>query len=311
MAEHFGDRLMDRVATRQSQVVVGLDPRLELMPTEVFAGRDRPADISPRAAAHAIRNFNRAVIDAVADHAVAVKPQVAFYERFGVEGMRAYASTIRYAREKDILVIADVKRNDIGSTARAYADAHLGPVDEEPTADDFVADAVTVNAYLGGDGVEPFLSAGARNGGGVFALVKTSNPSSGEIQDAICEGVPLHERMAALVNRWGAQHRGRSGYSLLGAVVGATYPEKLARLRELMPDAPLLVPGYGAQGGGVEDVLAAFHEGGLGAVVNSSRGVIFAWTRQPYSDEYGPSRWREAVWAAAADMRRELWEATH
>jgi orotidine-5'-phosphate decarboxylase len=300
---HFADELMRRIRERQSQVVVGLDPRVNRLPDEIVHSADGPAGAGLA--------FNRAVIDAVAEHAVAVKPQVAFYERLGWEGMRAYSETIRYARDRDLLVIGDVKRNDIASTAAAYAAANLGGTEDgQPVADDFHADAITINPYLGADGVRPFLEAASAAGGGLFVLVKTSNPSSVDVQDLDTGGASVYERVADLVEEWGETFRGDSGYSLLGAVVGATFPGELAALRERMPHTPFLVPGFGAQGGGVEDVAPAFDVKGTGAVVNSSRGIIFAWQRAPYEEEFGEARWRDAVAAAAADMRRELWAAT-
>jgi orotidine-5'-phosphate decarboxylase len=293
---HFADRLMAEVARKRSQVVVGIDPRAGQLPPE----------LAGMALAEAFVAFARGVIEAVAEHAAAVKPQVAFYEALGCEGMRAYAETIRVARAAGLLVIGDVKRSDIASTAAAYAAAHVGAEDG-----DFVADAATVNPYLGADGVRPFLDAAAKCGRGVFALVKTSNPSSADIQDLDCGGRPLYERVAELVEAWGEPLRGESGYSSLGAVVGATYPQELARLRGLMPHTPFLVPGFGAQGGGVEEVKAAFDADGLGAVVNSSRGIIYAYEREPYRSRFGAGRWREAVWAAAEEMKEELWTAMH
>jgi orotidine-5'-phosphate decarboxylase len=305
---NFADRLFAELRRKQSQVVVGLDPRVDRLPAELAPP---PASLTAARAAEAVLAFNCAVMDAVREHAVAVKCQVAFYEQLGWEGMRAYAATLRQARERGLLVIGDVKRNDIASTAAAYAAAHLGGRGEAGCfGEDFVADAVTVNPYLGSDGVRPFLEAAAAAGRGVFVLVKTSNPSSVEVQDLDCGGAPLYERVAELVQAWGRPYRGECGYSLLGAVTGATFPDELARLRELMPSAVLLVPGFGAQGAGVDDVLGAFDGQGQGAVVNSSRGIAFAWERAPYRDEYGESRWREAVAAAAADMREQLWQAT-
>ena len=300
---HFADALLDACRCRQSQVVVGLDPRLDRLPAEF-----RP-DGSAAGAAECLLAFNRAVIEAVADSAAAVKCQIAFYEQLGCAGMSAYAATIRHAKDCGLIVIGDAKRGDIASTASAYAAAHLGG--HEGGADDFVVDAVTVNPYLGSDGVRPFVNAAVATGRGLFVLVKTSNPSSVELQDLDCGGVPLYEHVAALVATWGGPHRGTTGYSPVGAVVGATFPAELARLRALMPHAPLLVPGFGAQGGGVRDVLPAFDERGEGAVVNSSRGIIFAWHRAPYAERFGEGAWREAVRAAAADMRAQLWEATH
>jgi orotidine-5'-phosphate decarboxylase len=305
---HFGDALTAAMRHKQSQVVVGLDPRPERLPDEL-----RPADGAfgdAPAAAEAIKAFNEAVVEQVAEFAVAVKPQVAFYEQLGCAGMEAYAHAIAVARAHGLMVIGDAKRNDIASTAAAYAAAHLGGADA-PFASDFVADAVTINPYLGSDGVRPFLETAAATGRGVFALVKTSNRSSAELQDLDCGGAPLYEQVADLVEEWGAAYRGHEGYSCLGAVVGATYPEELVRLRGLMPHTLLLVPGFGAQGGDLDSVKGAFDADGLGAVVNSSRGIIFAWEQAPYDQAYGPGRWRDAIRAAAADMRGILWDATH
>jgi orotidine-5'-phosphate decarboxylase len=309
---NFADLLADRVLSKSSQVIVGLDPVLERLPEDVAGPALAWHGRTPIGAAEAIIAFNRAVIDAVAEHAVGVKLQIAFFERFGLEGMRAYADAIRYARGKGLIVIGDVKRGDIAGTAAAYAAAHLGATSPEAlSADDFVADAVTVNPYLGSDGVRPFIEAAAANGRGLFVLVKTSNPSSAEAQDLDCGGAPLYERIGALVAEWGEPYRGRSGYSLVGAVVGATFPTQLVALRRLMPHSPFLVPGFGAQGAGVDDVIGAFDSQGLGAVVSSSRGIIYACESPPYRETYGASRWCEAVRAAACDMRRQLWQATH
>jgi len=300
---HFADALLEACRRKRSQVVVGLDPRLDRLPAELREGDAAPGP------AERILAFNRNVIDAVAESAAAVKCQIAFYEQLGCAGMAAYAETIRHAKNCDLIVIADAKRGDIASTASAYAAAHLGGHDGG--VDDFVADALTVNPYLGSDGVRPFVNAAVTTGRGLFVLVKTSNPSSTELQDLDCGGRPLYEHVASLVSAWGAPHKGEGGYSPVGAVVGATFPEELARLRALMPHTPLLVPGFGAQGGGVQDVLPAFDERGEGAVVNSSRGIIFAWHRAPYAERFGEKGWRDAVRAAAADMRDQLWQGTH
>lgn len=311
MTQHnFGDVLMEEIRRKESQVVVGLDPRVERLPAEL---KPPPGDDGgAAAAAAAITAFNRAVIDLVSEHAVAVKCQIAFYEQYGCEGMCAYAATLRLARERGLIVIGDVKRGDIASTAAAYAAGHLGmPGGDASAASDFIADAVTVNPYLGSDGVGPFLEAAAANGRGVFALVKTSNPSSVEVQDRDCGGRPLYEHVAELVEAWGEPYRGSSGYGTLGAVVGATFPKQLARLRELMPHTAFLVPGFGAQGAAASQVAGAFDARGEGAVVNSSRGIIFAWERSPYREAYGETRWRDAVRAAVADMRQQIWRATH
>lgn len=284
--EHFGDRLMKAVEKKHSCVVAGLDPRVENLPPEL---REKAA-ASLEAAAAAILEFNRRVIEAIAPHAVAVKPQSAFYEALGWQGVRAYAETIHIAHEHDLLVIGDVKRGDIGSTAEAYAEAHL---------DLFDADAITVNPYLGTDGIMPF-AARAQKGKGLFVLVKTSNPSSGELQDLDTGGIKFYERVAELVEHWGSTCRGRCGYSAIGAVVGVTWPEHAVRLRELMPRAIFLAPGYGAQGGTAADCKPLFDSNGLGAVVNSSRGIINAYAKPPRHD------WQNAIAEAADRMRLDL-----
>jgi len=305
---HFFDAFSERMAAKRSQVVVGLDPQVEQFPQAVLSEAVAACGQTSAGAARAILQFNRAVIDAVTEHAAAVKCQIAFYEKWGLEGLRAYCETIAYARQKGLVVIGDVKRNDIGSTARAYASAHLGPGRDGrwEGSDDLVADAITVNAYLGYDGVAPFLERASESGRGVFALVKTSNPSSGDIQDRPSGGRLLYECIGELVEKWGEPYRGRLGYSVLGAVVGATYPETLRELRSAMPHTFFLVPGFGAQGAGVEDVLGAFDEKGGGAVVSASRSIIYA-----YDGEAASDRWQDAVRAAARRMQTSLWEATH
>jgi orotidine-5'-phosphate decarboxylase len=283
---NFGDRMVDAVERKSSCVVAGLDPRIDSLPDAL---RARAAK-SRADAAQAILDFNLAVLDAVAPHCVAVKPQSAFYEALGWEGVRAYAETVRAARERDLIVIGDVKRGDIGSTAEAYAEGHL---------DLFQSDSVTVNPYLGIDGIAPFLKR-AEAGQGVFVLVKTSNPSSVELQDLESGGRPIYEHVAALVHTWGEKSVGRSGYSAAGAVVGATFPEAAARLRGMMPNAIFLVPGYGAQGATARDCRPCFDARGRGAVVNSSRGIIFAYGKN------GGASWAQAVRDAARKMQQEL-----
>ena len=284
---HFTDRLLEAIEQKETCVVVGLDPRLDRLPPKLKAG----TTVSREAAADAIVEFNRIVLEAVAPHVVAAKPQVAFYEALGWQGFRAFEETIRIAREMGLLVIADMKRGDIGSTAEAYAQACL---------EEMGADAVTVNGYLGSDGIEPFLKR-TPQGKGIFVLVKTSNPSSVELQDLDVVGAKLYEKVAELVARWGSAHIGRTGYSAVGAVVGATFPEEVGRLRRIMPHAPLLLPGYGAQGAGAEDCKPAFDAKGFGAVVNSSRGIIFAYEKTPHA-----ARWQDAVRDAARRMQEDL-----
>ena len=313
---HFADRLLDLAESRRSQVVVGLDPRPELLPEEVTAEAASRHGQGAQAAAEAMLSFNRAVIDATCRSAVAVKPQIAFYERYGCEGLRAYAGTVAYARSRGMIVIGDVKRGDIGSTAEAYAAAHLpappaGAHERRELPADFHVDAITVNPLCGSDGVAPFIERAAASGTGLFVLVRTSNPSSAELQDLDCGGEPFYRRIGALVERWGEAHLGACGYSLVGGVVGGTFPEILADLRAAMPHTVFLVPGFGAQGAAVTDVAKAFDAEGGGALVSSSRGIIYAYRAEPYATRHGLEGWREAIREAAETVRRELWAATH
>jgi orotidine-5'-phosphate decarboxylase len=285
----FADRLTEAIRAKQSRVVVGLDPRLESLPDELKAGTVRDIERAGRA----ILDFNAALIEIVKDHAVAVKPQIAFYEKLGPYGMVAYFATCKHARDNGLLVIGDVKRGDVPETAKAYADAHFVA---------FPSDAVTVNPYFGTDGMTPFLEGARKHDAGAFVLVKTSNPGSGEIQDLPVDGKPLYLHVAAKVAAWGEGLIGNSGYSSLGAVVGATHPRQAAEIRAALPKAYFLVPGYGAQGGKAEDLKACFNPEGLGAVVNSSRGIIAAWER----DAYKGLPWRKAVEKAVVDMKADV-----
>lgn len=308
---HFADRLCAAIDRLGSPVAVGLDPRLELLPEPLLAACRHEFGATPRAAGEALWRFNRAIIDAVHDVVPVVKPQVAFYERYGLDGMRAFAQTIAYARESGLLVIADAKRNDIGSTAEAYADAFLGvsTIFGQAVASDFAADAVTVNGYLGSDGIWPFTEQVGKLGRGIFVLVKTSNASSGELQDQLIDGRPLYEHMGVLVERWGKDYRGVCGYSAVGAVVGATYPEQARRLRALLPHTLFLVPGYGTQGATAADVAGSFDARGQGAVVSASRSVIFAYRSEPYATRYGPAAYAAAARAAVLHMIQEIQQA--
>ncbi len=291
--EHFADRLASRVRSRGSAVLVGLDPRLDDLPRPL-----RPESSEPAARASAYASFCREVIDVVASLVAAVKPQSAFFEALGPAGASALAEVIGYARQKNLLVILDGKRNDIGSTAIAYAEAYLGALPLSPWG----ADALTVNPYLGEDSLEPFAKVARQRGAGVFVLVKTSNPGSGMFQDRESEGKPLYEYVAECVESLAADSAGQCGYGAVGAVVGATHPRQLGELRAVMPHAWFLVPGYGAQGATARDVAGAFDDRGLGAIVNSSRGIIFAHRRPEYREKYGEARWQEAVAAATRDM---------
>lgn len=309
----FADRLCSAIEAKEGPVVVGLDPQLDQLPPFLRRACQAVYGTTPRAAAEALWQFNRTLINAVHDLVPAVKPQLAFYERYGVEGLRAYTRTVRYAREAGLLVIADGKRNDIGSTAEGYADAFLGQThlfDQDVPAE-FAADALTVNGYLGGDGIAPFVDRVERYGTGVFVLVKTSNPSSGDLQDLDVAGRPLYEHMGALVERWGESTRSACGYSSVGAVVGATYPEQGSRLRALMPHTFFLVPGYGAQGATAADVAGCFDAGGRGAVINASRSICFAYQRQPYASRYGAAGYGAAARAATQQMCLEIQRVLH
>lgn len=299
---HFADRLNQAVKRVGNPICAGIDPRPEDLPPgflDGFAG-DRPG------VAEALRAFGFGVLDVVAPLVPIVKFQAAFYEAYGPEGVGALHATARYAQEKGVLVLIDGKRNDIGSTADAYARAYLGkvPVGEafEPS---WNADGLTVNAYLGSDGINPFVKVAAREGKGLYALVRTSNASAIEFQDLVADGKPLYQHVAERVAQWGLPHRGESGYSLLGAVVGATYPAQLAELRESLPGVPFLVPGYGAQGGSSKDVAPAFDAEGLGAIINNSRGLTFAYSRPAARTKYADN-WQAAIEAAVHDMIEDL-----
>jgi len=293
----FSDRLAEAVRRTGAPVVVGLDPRLEGLPSPLM-----PEDKSPEAVALALERFCRGVIDAVARYVPAVKPQAAFFEQWGPAGMQALGNLIRYAREQGLLVILDGKRNDIGSTAAGYAEGWLGPGGTSPWG----ADALTVNPYLGEDAVHPFIETAKARAAGLFVLVKTSNPGSRQFQDLLADGAPLYQHVGRWVQQLAVQTLGQCGYGLVGAVVGATYPAQLAELRALMPQVWFLVPGYGAQGGAARDVAGAFDGQGLGAVVVSARGILFAYQNSPYRERFGPQRWQEAVESATCEMIAQL-----
>lgn len=279
--KHCMDRLTEAVRRTQNPTAMGLDTRVEYFP-EGFFTTTATGEEWLKEASEAIFAFNKALIDGLGDIVPAVKVQVAFYEMYGLYGLQAFKRTMDYAAKCGLMVIADVKRGDIGSTAEAYANAYLGGapaggvrVDALPT------DMVTVNPYLGTDGIKPFVDACGENGKGIFVLVKTSNPSGGELQDLIADGKPIYEHVAALVDRWGADQIGDEGYSSVGAVVGATYPEQGAQLRKLLPHTYFLVPGYGAQGGSGASLAGTFGPNGGGAIVNASRSIICAYRKQP------------------------------
>jgi orotidine-5'-phosphate decarboxylase len=304
---HFADRLAEAVEAKGNPCAVGLDPKFESIPaplrTEVVG--DEP--LTCESAAEVLRVFCREVIDIVAPRVPVVKVQAAFFERFGVAGYQAYVDTVAHARRAGLLVIVDVKRADIGSTAEAYAEGHLGGASVEGVElFDLGADACTVNPYFGDEGVEPFIAHAVRRERGVFVLVRTTNPSAEKVQGLSCKGVPLYMRVGALVHEWGKQYVGRRGYSCVGAVVGGTHPIDAEKLRRLMPQAYFLVPGYGAQGAGALEVAKAFDMRGRGAIVSSSRGVIFAHARSPFDRQFGEPRWREAIAAATDAMIADI-----
>jgi orotidine-5'-phosphate decarboxylase len=277
---HFADRLNEKIKEKKSPICVGLDPRLEQIPSFIKEKYLDKYKNSLTAAAESILEFNKGIIDAVADIVPVVKPQIAFYEQYGHEGVRAFEETLWYARDKGVLTIADIKRGDIGSTADAYAKAFLGKVNLFGNdVFSFDADAVTVAPYLGWDGIKPFIEQARKFGKGIFVLVKTSNPSSSDLQDLQMkkDDLTIYEIMAHYLESWGADEVGDSGYSFVGAVVGATFPDQAKNLRKIMPGNIFLVPGYGAQGGTASDVASCFNEDGLGAVINSSRGIMHAW----------------------------------
>jgi orotidine-5'-phosphate decarboxylase len=300
---HFADQLTERINKLSSPICVGLDPRLNQIPEFIREEAMNEFGETKEAAAHAFLKFNEGIIDAVADIVPIVKPQIAFYEQYGHYGLWAYERTVTYAHKKGLLVLGDVKRNDIGSTAEAYANAHMGQVDVfENAMNGIGADAVTVTPYLGSDGIRPFVEVCKNHGTGIFVLVRTSNPSGDEIQSVSVGDQLMDEYVATLVEGWGRDSIGESGFSSVGAVVGATYPEEARILRQLMPHQIFLVPGYGAQGGGVEDTRPCFHENGTGAIVNSSRGIIFAYEKEEDPEE----AYAETARATTLQMKKDL-----
>lgn len=288
------DSLIEKIQEKKNPTVAGLDPKLDYLPEEMVKKAFDEYGETFKGAAEAIFEFNKTLIDALYDIVPAVKPQSAYYEMYGIDGIECLKKTINYAKEKGLYVILDAKRGDIGATSEAYAKAYLGKTDigekQEPAFD---ADSLTVNPYLGTDGVQPFVEQCLKFGKSIFALVKTSNKSSGEIQDLISGGKPIYEHMAELVKGWGMDNFGKYGYTQVGAVVGATYPEQVEVLRRVMPHTYFLVPGYGAQGGKAEDVAKSFNGDGLGAIVNASRSIMCAYKKN--GGEVGQAARDEAI----------------
>ena len=298
-------KLISKIQKTQAPIVVGLDPMLSYVPDHIQQKAFAEYGETLEGAAQAIWQYNKEIVDSVYDLIPAVKPQIAMYEQFGIEGLRAFKKTVDYCKSKDLVVIGDVKRGDIGSTSAAYAAGHLGKVQVGSNVyAGFDEDFVTVNPYLGSDGVKPFIDVCKQEKKGMFILVKTSNPSSGEFQDQLIDGKPLYELVGEQVAKWGADCMGDT-YSYVGAVVGATYPEQGKALRKVMPKSFILVPGYGAQGGKGADLVHFFNEDGLGAIVNSSRGIIAAYKQEKYA-KFGPENFAQASRAAVEDMAADI-----
>ena len=299
------NKLTAKIQKTNAPIVVGLDPMLNYIPKHIQEKAFKEYGETLEGAAEAIWQFNKEIVGKTYDLIPAVKPQIAMYEQFGIPGLMAYKKTVDYCKSKDLVVIGDIKRGDIGSTSAAYAVGHLGKVqvgDNKIAA--FDEDFATVNPYLGSDGVKPFIDVCKEEKKGIFVLVKTSNPSSGEFQDRIIDGRPLYELVGEKVAQWGEECMGDS-YSYVGAVVGATYPEMGKILRKIMPKAYILVPGYGAQGGQGKDLVHFFNEDGLGAIVNSSRGIIAAYKQEKYA-KFGEENFGDASRAAVEDMIADI-----
>lgn len=298
-------RLQEAIFSKKAPIVVGLDPQLSFIPKRILEPCLKEFGETPEAAAEAFYRFNVEIVDAVSDLVPAVKPQIAMYEALGVPGLICYEKTIQLCKTNGLLVIGDIKRGDIGSTSLAYAEGHLGSIMVGNTrCRGFDVDFATVNPYLGSDGVQPFIDICKREDKGIFVLVKTSNPSSGELQDKLTEGRPLYELVGSYVEEWGKQLR-KGDLSEVGAVVGATYPEMGKTLRKIMPHAMILVPGYGAQGGSGKDLVPFFRKDGSGAIVNSSRGIIAAWKKGLYGDPE-KEEVKEAARGAVLEMKEDI-----
>ena len=299
------NKLISNIRKTNAPIVVGLDPMLNYIPEHIQKKAFAEFGETLEGAAEAIWQYNKGIVDATCDLIPAEKPQIAMYEQFGIPGLIAYKKTVEYCKSKDLVVIGDIKRGDIGSTSAAYAVGHLGQVQVgSKKYAGFDEDFATVNPYLGSDGVKPFMDVCKEEKKGIFVLVKTSNPSSGEFQDRVIDGRPLYELVGEKVAQWGDELMG-DGYSYVGAVVGATYPEMGKVLRKIMPKTFILVPGYGAQGGKGADLVHFFNEDGLGAIVNSSRGIIAAYKQEKYK-EFGAENYADASRAAVKDMIADI-----
>ena len=298
------DRLINKIKETNNPTVIGLDPRYELLPKCLLEKYPNTLE----GISQAIVEYNKALIDETYDVIPAVKPQIAFYEMFGIPGMKAFEETCKYAKQKGMIVIADIKRGDIGSTAQGYSNAYLGKTKiGEKEESIFDVDFVTVNPYMGTDCVKPFIEDCKKYDKGIFILVKTSNPSSGELQDVKLEnGEEVYLKVAKLVEEWGKELRGEYGYSSIAAVVGATYPKQLKEIREIAPHTYFLIPGYGAQGGKAEDIALGFDKNGLGGIVNASRSLMCAYKSELWKDKFAEKDYAKATRAEALRMKEEL-----
>lgn len=302
------NQLVKKIEENNAPIVVGLDPMLSYIPEHILEACFKEKGDNLAGIGESLWQYNKGIIDAIYDLVPAVKPQIAMYEQFGIEGMIAFKKTVDYSREKGLIVIGDIKRGDIGSTSEAYATGHLGKIElKGKTFYGFNEDFVTVNPYLGSDGILPFIKVCKEENKGLFVLVKTSNPSSGEFQDRLIDGKPLYEIVGEKVHEWGSLHMGNS-YSYIGAVVGATYPQMGKVLRDIMPKTYILVPGYGAQGGKASDLAPYFNKDGLGAIINSSRAIICAY-KLPQYEAYGATSYADASRQAVIDMREDIMSA--
>lgn len=300
------DKLIDKIKETGNPTVVGLDPRLDYIPEFIIEEKYEKYGYSLKAVSEAMYEFNKYIIDEIYDLIPAVKPQIAMYERYGIYGIKSYIQTIEYAKDKGLIVIGDIKRSDISSTAEAYSDGHIGRINIlDKSYDVFKQDFITLNPYLGSDSITPFLKDCKQYEKGLFILAKTSNPNSGEIQDLLIDGVPLYEKIGSLIAKWGKELIGDNGYSEVGAVVGATHKDQAKRLREIMPITFFLVPGYGAQGARAEDLVVCFDKNGFGAIINSSRGIIANHLKNEFKD-LKDRDFTKATRQAVIDMRKDL-----
>lgn len=302
----YADRLHAAIQKKGTPALVGLDPRFDQLPDAIIHSARESSSDENEVSANAFEEFCKRIIDVVAPLVPAVKPQSAFFEQLGAVGCLALQRVIAHARRAGLIVICDAKRGDIGSTAQAYAKAYLAG--EDPHAAPFSADALTVNPYMGTDTLEPFIETAIERGAGIYVLVRTSNPGAGSFQDHTEQDQKLYQKVACSIEESARQAalKAVGEYGCVGAVVGATYPRELEELRQTMPHVPLLIPGYGAQGGGAGDVAAAFDSQGLGAVINSSRGINFAYQREPYKEQFSPENWEQAVELATMDMIKDI-----